>query len=196
MSSGSPRGILRNKSVSDRTVSHEERLNRQEVINNTRLNAQVAETRGDKIRAKIAELKKEDDNEPTPDREGDHLKWDELNLYQTEQEKNSTMKIDEPKTPYEGGFNPEGEYYKDDDEDAIPEFELGAGELDIDHTRIDSLNGGEVLKNENEEEEEEEEEKVETAEERHKRFEDMRKKHYHLKGDALKHKIDIPDEDE
>ena len=26
------------------------------------------------------------------------------------------MKIDEPKTPYEGGFNPEGEYYRDDDD--------------------------------------------------------------------------------
>lgn len=196
MSSGSPKGILRNRAEA-REASHEDRLDRQEVINNTRLNAQLVETKGDTIRAKIAEQKKDGHAEPQTGvpREGDHLKWDELNLYQTEQEKNSTMKIDEPKTPYEGGFNPEGEYYKDDDEDAIPEFELGQGEIDIDHARVESLNGGEVIKNDDLENEEEEE-KPETAEERHKRFEEMRKKHYHLKGEALKHKIDIPDEDE
>jgi protein phosphatase inhibitor 2 len=35
------------------------------------------------------------------------LKWDEANLYLTEQEKSSTMKIDEPKTPYARRYNPE-----------------------------------------------------------------------------------------
>ena len=34
------------------------------------------------------------------------LKWDEANLYLTEQEKSSTMKIDEPKTPYARRYDP------------------------------------------------------------------------------------------
>jgi protein phosphatase inhibitor 2 len=34
------------------------------------------------------------------------LKWDEANLYLTEQEKSSTMKIDEPKTPYAKHYDP------------------------------------------------------------------------------------------
>ena len=41
------------------------------------------------------------------------LKWDEANLYLTEQEKNSTMKIDEPKTPYAKHYDPA------DDEDEV-----------------------------------------------------------------------------
>lgn len=40
------------------------------------------------------------------------LKWDEANLYLTEQEKSSTMKIDEPKTPYAKRYEPE----EDDEE--------------------------------------------------------------------------------
>ncbi|RKF80935.1 putative glc8 protein [Golovinomyces cichoracearum] len=34
------------------------------------------------------------------------LKWDEANLYLTEQERSSTMKIDEPKTPYAKQYDP------------------------------------------------------------------------------------------
>lgn len=34
------------------------------------------------------------------------LKWDEVNLYLTEQERTSTMKIDEPKTPYVKQYDP------------------------------------------------------------------------------------------
>ncbi|RKF79020.1 putative glc8 protein [Golovinomyces cichoracearum] len=34
------------------------------------------------------------------------LKWDEVNLYLTEQERSSTMKIDEPKTPYAKRYDP------------------------------------------------------------------------------------------
>ncbi|KAL9098663.1 MAG: hypothetical protein Q9163_005717 [Psora crenata] len=37
------------------------------------------------------------------------LKWDEANLYLTEQERSSTMKIDEPKTPYVKRYEPSEE---------------------------------------------------------------------------------------
>jgi protein phosphatase inhibitor 2 len=41
----------------------------------------------------------QDDNEP-------RLKWDEANLYLTEQERTAKMKIDEPKTPYAPHYDP------------------------------------------------------------------------------------------
>lgn len=53
------------------------------------------------------------------DRLPEHLKWDEANLYLTEQEKNATMKITEPKTPYQGTIG-SSEYYHDDDGEDIP----------------------------------------------------------------------------
>lgn len=198
-----PRGILRNRAEGSTSEAHEieDHLDRQEVIKNTRLNAQLASesSRGDKIRAQIAEQKAKQQESGS---EHEHLKWDEINLYKTEQEKSATMKIDEPKTPYEGGFNPEGEYYKEDEEEEIPNFELGEGEFDVDKVKNvhESLNGGEIiedpsLRDEEEEEEAEPEEHL-TAEERHKRFEEKRKEHYHLKGNALKHRIEIADDDD
>ncbi|KAK6454931.1 uncharacterized protein RJT20DRAFT_141981 [Scheffersomyces xylosifermentans] len=202
-----PRGILRNKSVTSPEVSpHDTKVDRQEVIKNTRLNAEIASkfsSEGDKIRAEIARKRSIDGS---PEHSSEHLQWDELNLYKTEQEKSSTMKIDEPKTPYEGGFNPEGEYYKDDDEaenDDIPDFELGEGEYDTERAKhtLESLHGSEVIKDPEyeEEEDDEDQEKELTAEERHKRFEQMRKEHYHLRGNALHHQIDldkVPDDEE
>ena len=55
---------------------------------------------------------------PAFDENGDvdsnmRLKWDEANLYLTEQQKSSTMKIDEPKTPYAKRYEP------DEDEDEM-----------------------------------------------------------------------------
>ncbi|PWY79572.1 hypothetical protein BO70DRAFT_50557 [Aspergillus heteromorphus CBS 117.55] len=41
-----------------------------------------------------------------PDDSSPRLKWDEANLYLTEQEKTAKMKIDEPKTPYAPQYNP------------------------------------------------------------------------------------------
>jgi len=38
--------------------------------------------------------------------EARHLKWDEANLYLTEQDRGHTMKIDEPKTPYVRQYDP------------------------------------------------------------------------------------------
>lgn len=212
-----PRGILRNKSVSEDSAHSPplpDKLDRQEVIKNTKLNAQLHDdsSKGEEIRAKIAQKKREqglDEHDHLPE----HLKWDEVNIYKNEQEKSATMKIDEPKTPYEGGFNPEGEYYRDDDdddgganskaaEDEIPEFELGEGEYDkLPHDVSSSLHGGQVYKDESQADEDanaedgQEEERPLTAEERHKRFEEKRKEHYHMKALPLKHKIDIPDED-
>ena len=52
------------------------------------------------------------------------LRWDEANLYLTEQEKTSTMKIDEPKTPYAKRYEPE----EDEDEMRI----LDAQDLKVD----------------------------------------------------------------
>lgn len=195
MSDEHPRGILRNRPEE----YHEEtelsdKLDRNEVIKNTRLNAQLASgnsTAGDEIRAKIAAKKKEQNiNTDTPE----HLKWDEINLYKNEQEKSATMKIDEPKTPYEGGFNPEGEYYRDDNEEDIndiPAFELGEGEFDkLPHDVLGSLHGGLVIKDENQpddaEEEQEEEEEEDKESEPQLSFEEKRKRHYHLKALPLK----------
>ncbi|ODH51078.1 hypothetical protein GX48_02863 [Paracoccidioides brasiliensis] len=61
----------------------------------------------------------DDDNSP-------RLKWDEVNLYLTEQEKSSTMKIDEPKTPYVPRYNPD----EDDDDDV--DMGIGADDLAVD----------------------------------------------------------------
>ena len=59
--------------------------------------------------------------------ENPRLKWDEANLYLTEQEKSSTMKINEPKTPYAPGYDP-----TEDEEEihALDAQELMVDELD------------------------------------------------------------------
>ncbi|KAL9607262.1 MAG: hypothetical protein Q9167_007810, partial [Letrouitia subvulpina] len=55
------------------------------------------------------------------------LKWDEANLYLTEQEKSSTMKIDEPKTPYAKRYEPT--------EDEEEEMRM----LDAEELKVDEL---------------------------------------------------------
>lgn len=206
---------MRNRNETSPTLPHDadaRELDRREVIRNTRLNAQLTsaqeKSKGDILRHKIAEQKALDPagtEEPsTASAEGEHLKWDELNLYKTEQEKCATMRIDEPKTPYEGGFNPNGEYYRDDED--IPGFELGEGEFDADATQApSSLNGGEIIRLPDADADADADAEVEdnedsppelSAEERHRHFEEMRKEHYHMKGNALKQGIQISDDED
>ncbi|KAK3360403.1 hypothetical protein B0T25DRAFT_129433 [Lasiosphaeria hispida] len=76
----------------------------------------------------------------TPSMQGDEnddavqrLKWDEANLYLTEQERSSTMKIDEPKTPYAKHYDPAED--PSDDEDMAEPIDPN----DIDMDRVDGL---------------------------------------------------------
>jgi len=136
------------------------------------------------------------------------LKWDEANLYLTEQEKSSTMKIDEPKTPYAKHYDPT----EDDDEmqmldaneivvdeldkarasqspgkssrakeDEIPGLSLGDPEEAVPEKEFDEHSRKEKAVHVNGEEHlglsQEELEK-------HKKFEEMRKKHYEMKNVA------------
>jgi len=59
------------------------------------------------------------------------LKWDEANLYLTEQQKSSTMKIMEPKTPYTKRYDPSEDPDDDENTDQM-QFDgvanVGAGE--------------------------------------------------------------------
>lgn len=120
------------------------------------------------------------------------LKWDEANLYLTEQERTSTMKITEPKTPYAKHYSPS----EDDDLDQ---------DLDSAHNEIPGLSLGEpeeaVPDGEFENHRERKPSKVHvndedatplhdadadmlgmTPEERekHRKFEELRKKHYEM----------------
>lgn len=61
-----------------------------------------------------------DENEP-------RLKWDEANLYLTEQDRGGKMKIDEPKTPYVPHYDP---YMEEDDDGA--DIGIHAGDLAVD----------------------------------------------------------------
>lgn len=145
----------------------------------------------------------EDPNNP-------RLKWDEVNLYLTEQEKTSTMKINEPKTPYAKRYEP------DDDEDEmctldaeelivdeldkargggrsrtreaeIPGLVLGEPEIPTDDT-ADAVDTGRISRSSSLKGEKQVVVDPSAAEGgehdgvvRHKEFEEMRKKHYEMK---------------
>ncbi|KAI9722917.1 MAG: hypothetical protein M1812_001365 [Candelaria pacifica] len=153
-----------------------------------------------------------DDEESNP-----RLKWDEANLYLTEQEKSSTMKIDEPKTPYAQRYDPDEDEAEmrtldaDDlmvdeldkaegrtgrtKEDLIPGLDIGEPEEAVPDqgvessrmTRSGSLKGEKQVVVDPEVEDglggHGEPTFGESLEERekHRKFEEMRKKHYEMK---------------
>ncbi|KAK9468470.1 hypothetical protein V1512DRAFT_259565 [Lipomyces arxii] len=149
---------------------------------------------------------------------GARLKWDEANIYLTEQERTATMKITEPKTPYAHSVDMDLE---DDEIDAldysaemtlngvngvkkmkedVPSLDLGEPEETVPVPRFSSAT---IVSDEGErrisldEQEGPVENLPEDEEEKHKRFEEMRKRHYEMK-DALKlaHQLQVQHEDE
>ena len=129
------------------------------------------------------------------------LKWDEANLYLTEQEKNSTMKIDEPKTPYAKHYDPtedEDELRTLDAQDIIvDELDLKSPSKVSRSTKEDEIPGLSLGEPEEAvpEGEEHREKAVHVAgeehvglsqeeQEKHRKFEELRKKHYEMKNVA------------
>jgi len=128
------------------------------------------------------------------------LRWDEANLYLTEQEKTSTMKITEPKTPYAPKYKPE------EDEEAVPDFDLGPSEASPEHSppptetnpqedgaattannhrpaiRRDSASPKSVSINDDDSGDMMDDDEDPQNEEKHRKFAEMRKKHYEMKG--------------
>lgn len=131
------------------------------------------------------------------------LKWDEANLYLTEQEKSSTMKIDEPKTPYAKHYDPAEDEDElrtlDADDIMVDELDRArAGGRKSSKAREDDIPGLSLGEPEEEVPEVEERHKaVQVApaddehvgasaeeQEKHRKFEELRKKHYEMKNVA------------
>ncbi|KAJ5992616.1 hypothetical protein N7451_008340 [Penicillium sp. IBT 35674x] len=185
----------------------------------------------------------DDDNSP-------RLKWDEANLYLTEQERTAKMKIDEPKTPYAPHYDPAEDeeemriedakialidaqdivvdeldkgkpvHRKGVSEDEIPDLELGEPE-EAHHGLDDSTEDPRVYRQRSMSTESQKSEKhvhvgtgangdavpgdeglitTEEAKEKHRIFENQRKRHYEMRNikDLLAHpeELDEMEEDE
>ncbi|KAI8646938.1 hypothetical protein BD408DRAFT_479624 [Parasitella parasitica] len=134
------------------------------------------------------------------------LRWDEANLELTESQKDSTMKVDEPKTPYVR-YDAEkdevlnltdipGISYRGSSSDEIEELNLDEG-AESDKSSVSgeksrrrvSVSDDDWDMDEDEKTEEEQEE----AKQRHKEFLRQRKNHYHM-GGALRHETDDNEE--
>lgn len=165
------------------------------------------------------------------------IKWDEANLYLTEQERTSTMKITEPKTPYAKHYDPAEDPSDNEDvdmgeegstsglsksasrrrnEDDIPGLSLGEPEEEVpeiqaDDVAVDELEMGGKKKRKHrgsgsrvhvvDDDDDDEATAGMTPEERekHRKFEEMRKKHYEMKdvSQLLGHPEDLDElEDE
>lgn len=147
------------------------------------------------------------------------LKWDEANLYLTEQERTSTMKITEPKTPYAKHYDPSEDPSDDEEadplavagarsqnsrpghEDDIPGLSLGEPEEEIPEPSPRSEKVVHVDDESSVGHSADEEMADMSAEERekHRKFEQLRKRHYEMKNVAqfLGHPESIPsDEDD
>ncbi|KAI0445102.1 hypothetical protein F4803DRAFT_203802 [Xylaria telfairii] len=129
------------------------------------------------------------------------LQWDEANLYLTEQERTSTMKITEPKTPYARHYEPsEDEDDEMADGDQIPGFSLGEPEEEIPENEFRKPSKVHVNDDDATSHHDAENEffgMTPEEREKHRKFEQLRKKHYQM-GDVarfLGHPEELDDED-
>ncbi|KAL2220226.1 hypothetical protein M432DRAFT_309224 [Thermoascus aurantiacus ATCC 26904] len=76
-------------------------------------------------RSSAAGITGRDENSP-------RLKWDEANLYLTEQERTAKMKITEPKTPYAPRYDPTQDEDDDEEDQELAEAQLDAQDLVVD----------------------------------------------------------------
>ncbi|KAL1625727.1 putative glc8 protein [Diplodia seriata] len=155
----------------------------------------------------------DDENSP-------RLKWDEANLYLTEQQRDSTMKITEPKTPYASHYDPAEDEEeiaaldanqivvdeldktkpkkKSSKEDDIPGLDLG--EPEVENAGAHHSDGEKrVVVDPDSMDETKREEEPPQEQEKHRQFEQARKKHYEMRNvkNLLGHADDLlAEEDE
>ncbi|KAL2891057.1 Glc8 protein [Ceratocystis lukuohia] len=197
-----PKGILKNASASGTlpppppvaaAVAIEPPQTERELTQlNTQINAgsrRSSSAARHVISRRLSQPAENDENAP-------RLKWDEANLYLTEQERTAKMKIDEPKTPYARHYNPDD----DPSDDEIPGMDLGEPEeavpeippvpspkaVHVDESMAVGHDDDELAGMSPEERE------------KHRKFEEMRKKHYEMKNVAalLAHAAEDDDEDD
>ena len=103
-------------------------------VRNTLTNAGQRRSSSSVARATLARRRSshgaQESSNPQDSSDNPRLKWDEANLYLTEQQKSSTMKIDEPKTPYTRHYDPAEDIEEDVDE---------SHQLDTDELMVDEL---------------------------------------------------------
>ncbi|KAI2613439.1 hypothetical protein GGR54DRAFT_328718 [Hypoxylon sp. NC1633] len=198
-----PRGILKNsfqKSPPPPSPIKEKDLSEKELtIINTQTNA--GHRRSSSAASRPPGSRRQSSR--TPSHAGDHildsnqrLKWDEANLYLTEQERTATMKITEPKTPYARHYEPsedEDEEMLDGDssrKEEIPGLSLGEPEEEVPEDEFGSLRKQSKVHVNDEDatplHDAENEFLAMSPEDRekHRKFEALRKKHYEMKDVA------------
>lgn len=195
-------GILKNAIPDDQSPTSEpESISqfRKQVLKNTELNAKL--TSNSKLAHHNHGIPRDVLSMKLDEQDPETLKWNKKNLEENEITKQEfgDIHIDEPKTPYQGAVDPTGEYYRvDDDEDDLGGFTLGAPEVDLkDEKEPVTLLNNENADNDGDQDEECGEEKTEEddAAAKHRRFEEMRKKHYNIK-EALKDRKNLPDDED
>ncbi|KAI1323652.1 hypothetical protein F5Y16DRAFT_332634 [Xylariaceae sp. FL0255] len=217
-----PKGILKNsyqKSPPESPVKEKDMSEKELTIVNTQANA--GHRRSSSAASRPPGSRRQSERTPsTAGGDGDEslppsqrLQWDEANLYLTEQERTSTMKITEPKTPYARHYEPSEDDLDDNDlemadggehsqREEIPGLSLGEPEEDVPENEFSASKKKESKVHVSDEDatplhDAENEYLGMTPEERekHRKFEELRKKHYEMKGVAqlLGHPEDIDD---
>ncbi|KAJ2677065.1 hypothetical protein IWW42_000403, partial [Coemansia sp. RSA 1085] len=106
-----------------------------------------------------------------------HLRWDEDNLRITEAQKDATMKVDEPRTPYIH-YNQENDVDLEDLEDLKLTSDMSSRSSSV----ASSPKRAQVVAPFDWASESEDEAQDEEAKAKHERFQKMRQQHYHLEG--------------
>lgn len=202
------KGILKHKTPEAEVAPNPE-IDRQQVLENTRANAQLYSQNSEKIRrASTGKVRVDEASSGTtefpPNPSGTNggqpsdISWDEAGIYLHEQDKGTYMKIDEPKTPYAGTLG-DNEYYAEDDEEATG-FSLGEPEFDEDGT----LEKERIIKDPSVEDEDDEDDEMDEREQmreedkqQHDEFLKKRNQHYNMKIDlAAARKLAEQEEDD
>ncbi|KAK9475728.1 hypothetical protein V1514DRAFT_339211 [Lipomyces japonicus] len=192
-----PRGILKNPPSLAAYNAEFSQVDHEQVILNTNINAaqhgdhsklnirRLSSNSNDgKLSSTVADNSQDDENGP-------RLKWDEVNLYLTEQDRTAKMKITEPKTPYQHSFEP-----IDDDEDElevedVPGLSLGEPAEEVPHHEPKVTVDHDRFKGSSDDDEEGHDD------EKHRRFQELRKKHYEMKSALqLGHELEDKEEDD